>query len=407
MRKLLAVLLVWGVTLAQFGDLTPQDPGWQAINALAEMGVIFGYPDGNFRPMQGVTRREVALMLYRLWLNAQAAQDALLLELSQELAQFIADIDLRQAALDEAVIALEQQLAQLEAAEAEALAAEVAALRGSSVAIEESLSILARQLENLQRASDEALARAGAAEQRAATAMEDAVIVQQGFDTLRREVESELGEALTALRGIEQRFGAQLASSASALQGQIRTLEQQLATRDGELSERFSELDGQIAELERQLIGVREEVFETADAINQTREELARAQEELPSPLALQGGVAGISPLILSFAASHDSLLFGAGVRAGIDWRQDIGEFGLQVATFLPIVSGPVRGQAGVGSHYNLSGEFAGRFEIMGLLGLGVEVFGGFEGFGELRMLFPLDGDTPRGRFGVGVRVRF
>lgn len=46
-----------------FTDVLPSDPRWEAIEALSDLGVVSGYPDGTFRPNNPVSRQQLAKMI--------------------------------------------------------------------------------------------------------------------------------------------------------------------------------------------------------------------------------------------------------------------------------------------------------------------------------------------------------
>lgn len=50
----------------RFIDVPEEHWAYQAIEALAEMGIINGYEDGSFKPNNPVTRAEVATIISRL-----------------------------------------------------------------------------------------------------------------------------------------------------------------------------------------------------------------------------------------------------------------------------------------------------------------------------------------------------
>lgn len=50
----------------RFIDVPETHWAYQAIEALAEMGIINGYEDGSFQPNNPVTRAEVAAIISRL-----------------------------------------------------------------------------------------------------------------------------------------------------------------------------------------------------------------------------------------------------------------------------------------------------------------------------------------------------
>lgn len=63
--------------LAQgFSDIAPSDPYAESVQALADAGIIFGYPDGTFRGNQPVSRAELAVVLARLMKYYEAALPA-------------------------------------------------------------------------------------------------------------------------------------------------------------------------------------------------------------------------------------------------------------------------------------------------------------------------------------------
>ncbi len=66
---LAACILLGGVcaySAPPFDDVPPDDPHAEAVEALREMGVIMGFPDGSYRGDEAVTRYELAAVVRRM-----------------------------------------------------------------------------------------------------------------------------------------------------------------------------------------------------------------------------------------------------------------------------------------------------------------------------------------------------
>ena len=71
MKKVLSLVLAFAMILGSFGfvfgsdftDVKDTEVYSEAVNALAGLGVIGGYPDGTFKPANVVTRAEMATMI--------------------------------------------------------------------------------------------------------------------------------------------------------------------------------------------------------------------------------------------------------------------------------------------------------------------------------------------------------
>ncbi|MBE0467709.1 MAG: N-acetylmuramoyl-L-alanine amidase, partial [Candidatus Desulforudis sp.] len=61
--------LLVGQQKGEEGMFTDLDKAWypHLIEQAAELGLVAGYPDGTFRPKQGVTREELVYILLRMW----------------------------------------------------------------------------------------------------------------------------------------------------------------------------------------------------------------------------------------------------------------------------------------------------------------------------------------------------
>ena len=82
MRKLLTSLVVLfsavclstgGAVAKEYKDMTPEHWAYKNIQQLTDWGVVVGYPDGNYRPDQNVTRGEFSTMVIKALGQANAA----------------------------------------------------------------------------------------------------------------------------------------------------------------------------------------------------------------------------------------------------------------------------------------------------------------------------------------------
>ncbi|MCX7844984.1 MAG: S-layer homology domain-containing protein, partial [Candidatus Bipolaricaulota bacterium] len=163
---------------------------------LTEMGVVYGYPDGTFRGDRAVSRREMVLFLYRLWLKAKEVGDKALEELAQKLAKDMAGLASVQAAL-------EDRLAQLEATAK-------AALRP-----EDREALLDRQ-----KKAEEALA---AMDQRTLAWSEDSVLLQKEVKGLKEETAKALEEVRQAQARLENALRQALSQESAVLRQSLES----------------------------------------------------------------------------------------------------------------------------------------------------------------------------------------
>lgn len=67
LRVSLTCMAMLGVTTAfvanPFSDVTPDSWAYQAVDQLATVGIINGYPDGTFKGQKDITRFEMAQMI--------------------------------------------------------------------------------------------------------------------------------------------------------------------------------------------------------------------------------------------------------------------------------------------------------------------------------------------------------
>jgi predicted nuclease with TOPRIM domain len=413
-----------GLAVAQFRDVKPESPEWLALQALSEMGVVYGYPDGTFRPDRAASRREVVLMLYRLWTKAKEENDKALQEATAKLAQDLAGLAKVQTELQSRLEALEASVMSEE--EAEEIRAQIAALKSASASLEEAVSRLVSQYADLATMYKDFEARLTQMDQRTLAFSEDSVNLQKGLKDLAKRVEDlrgELARAIQALQGelaqaIQTLQEAQaqdtnalrkaIQDQEAALRSAADTVRQEVAAQVKELADKLSALQSRVEALEGRLTETREELFKLSEDVRRAQAALnARidAIEKTPPPLYLGATLSGLNPLVLHGFVGHDTLA-GLGVRAGLDWRQDVGEFRLSGLFTLPIYREPARGSVGFGLAYAVSGPAQGESALLLALGAGLSLFGGLEAYAEGRAFYPLDGATPFARFGLGFRFR-
>jgi DNA repair exonuclease SbcCD ATPase subunit len=424
-----------GLAVAQFRDVKPESPEWLALQVLSEMGVVYGYPDGTFKPDRAISRREMVLMLYRLWIKAKEENDKALQEATAKLAQDLAGLAKVQTELESRLEALEASVMSKE--EAEEIRAQIAALRSASASLEEAVSRLVSQYADLAATYKDFEARLAQMDQRTLAFGEDSVLLQKGLKDLAQRVEDlrgELAQRVEDLRGeLAQRvedLRGELARAVQALQeaqaqdtnalrkaiqdqeAALRSaadaVRQEVGAQVKELADRLSALRSRVEALEGRLTETREELFKLSEGVRNAQAALnARidAIEKTPPPLYLGATLSGLNPLVLHGFVGHDTLA-GLGVRAGLDWRQDVGEFRLSGLFTLPIYREPARGSVGFGLAYAVSGPAQGESALLLALGAGVSLFGGLEAYAEGRAFYPLDGAAPFARFGLGFRFR-
>lgn len=407
---LLSLALVLGsLSLAQYQDVKPQDPEWLALQALTEMGVVYGYPDGTFRGDRAVSRREMVMALYRLWLKAREVGDKALEELAQKLAKEMAGLASVQAALEDRLSQLEAiAKTALRPEDREAILAEVATLRTTLASVEDAVSTLTSQYADLldrQKKAEEALA---AMDQRTLAWSEDSVLLQKEVKSLKEETAKALEETRQAQARLESALRQALSQESAVLRQSLESTFQEAKRLLADLEEKLRGSEGRLGELEARLTTTREELFRLSEELKKAKEELTRRMDEIsyaPPPLGAGVLLSGLNPLILSGFIGHDNLL-GAGVRIGLDYRRDTGEARPYGLLYVPVFREPSRGVVGFGLSYALSGPAQGESAVLLLAGLGVNVVGGVEVYGEAKGFYPLDGATPFARVGFGVRVR-
>ena len=406
-------LALLGLAMAQFSDVNPSSPEWLALQALSEMGVVYGYPDGTFKPDRAISRREVVLMLYRLWIKAKEENDKALQEATAKLAQDLAGLAKVQTELQSRLEALEASVMSKE--EAEEIRAQIAALRSASASLEEAVSRLVSQYADLAAMYKDFEVRLAQMDQRTLAFSEDAVNLQKGLKDLAQRVEDLRGELARAIQALQEAQAQDTSALRKAIQDQEAALRsaadavrQEVGAQVKELADKLSALQARVEALEGRLTETREELFKLSEDVRNNQAALnarINAIEKTPPPLYLGATLSGLNPLILYGFVGHDTLA-GLGARVGLDWRQDVGEFRLSGLFTLPIYREPARSSVGFGLAYAVSGPAQGESALLLALGAGVSLWGGLEAFAEGRAFYPLDGATPFARFGLGFRFR-
>lgn len=416
------VLVALGAGLAQYSDVGPDRPEWLALQTLTEMGVMHGYPDGKFRPNRVITRGEVAMALYRLWLRAKERQDETLQDALKRFGEAVLALGEAQGRVEERLEGLEKEVkGRLSPEDKEEILAEVASARSVLGTLEETLSRLVEQYLSLEGEMGRAKEVLAAVDQRSLAWNEDAASLQRQVGEARKALEDlarELKALETRVGGLEEgkrqlqeageRRAEEVRKEAQELRRLLQEAAQGLEARAASLEARIGEARKSLEELEGRLNQTREELFRLGEEVRRGRQEVRERLGRLeyqPSPLQVGGLVGGISPLALSLYVGHDQVL-GTGVRLGGEWNAGTGELLVYGGVYLPIFREPTRGQVGFGLAYSFSGPYAGGTEILSFLGIGIRLTDWLEGVAEARYLFPLDGATPRGRLGGGVRIR-
>ena len=111
LATVLAAACVLGATTAfaapnPFSDVTPNDWAYQAVSQLAAEGVVEGYPDGEFKGQQNITRFEMAQMVARAMVKQDqlnAEQQAQLNRLADEFANELNSLGVRVSNLEDRV----------------------------------------------------------------------------------------------------------------------------------------------------------------------------------------------------------------------------------------------------------------------------------------------------------------
>ncbi len=293
MKKRLVVLLAGLLTVlsmgfgsAQFSDVPAGHWAKEAVEKLADEGIILGFPDGTFRGNEGLTRYQAALIIFRVLETIREEQLAQLDEETltalrnavQELAAELSSLGVRVGALEDNA-ATKDDVARLEAAINELRARPVPEPGVDEKALRE----LAERVEAASIAADTALAQAqqlneqlGAVEGDLAElrslvdANADSIKALNDLAVLLNQDVLELQDRVTALEKVGQPDVSGLASQDQvvAVQEFATALRNDLVN----LSNRVSALDTQVADIDERLQTVEANVFTVTGTVNATYE---------------------------------------------------------------------------------------------------------------------------------------
>jgi hypothetical protein len=296
---LLAAILIGGVASAQsFPDIPANHWAADAVEQIADLGIVIGFPDGTFRGNEAFTRYQAALVVSRLLgviesnMDQMAGQlrDEMMGELAglrasmQGLAGDVASQGVRLSAVESAVAGLSDDVA----ANAARIAAVEAAMGDQAV-----LRDLQNQIASLRVGVDTAQAQAEAAAARAdqaydlalqATAQADQTasdlaalnrvvqLLSQRLDAMGVPAPAPMPD-LTGLDRLEgdianiREFVILLRRDQVALRDRVAALEASDAAQTARINALESDLGGRIAELERTALRVSGSIALTYNAI--------------------------------------------------------------------------------------------------------------------------------------------
>ena len=276
---ILAALLVGGLATAQsFPDIPAGHWAGDAVEEIADLGIVIGFPDGTFRGNEAFTRYQSALVISRMLAVVGANMEAELGGLRaamQELAADVAAQGVRLAAAESAIAGLSDNVAA-NAARLDAL--EAMDMSGMDADV---LRDLQNQIASQRVAIDTAQAQAEAAEARANGAYDlalqalaasdanasDIAALNQAFGLLSARVDGLAGGAAPApmapmqdISGIERNAGdianirefvILLRRDQVALRDRVSALE----AADAEIMASVSDLEARVTALETNPLG--------------------------------------------------------------------------------------------------------------------------------------------------------
>lgn len=251
--KIVLLVLLCTTSTAQFADIPPEHWAEPAVVKLVELGVLTGYPSGEFLGGNNVTRYEISLMLSRL---IDATSSAQLNEVWSELT---------------------------------GLSTQIVKLNAEKELITQDLTELAQQLERTESLYADIEART----QNIGRTRDDVTNLSATTETLN-DLVTDLGDRLES---VNQRldslaaFDSEQAQNASALSERYSDLDSRLASAESLLSE--GELESRLEEVSNGLLEL-EEAFkaEVGEAAEPEADQLGR------SLISVGAGVLGSSPQI-------------------------------------------------------------------------------------------------------------
>ncbi len=383
-------MLLSALGWAQFSDVPQGHWAREAIEQLANEGLLYGFPEGTFRPDGQFSRAQAAVTLWRLILQYRLKD---LRELTRE------DIE-RLKGLLAAVKALQEGVEEARQG-TNTLADRLTGMEGRLASLRDELSSLAGKGveagEEALRQLQEAYARLSGLEGLVYKALKD-----------QRE---ELSALAGALRDLDAKVKALEEAWNQAREGDRRTLEERWNALSSSLSQAASKVAaleaslGKVGELEKNLAALERRVTSLEEGLKTLREEVRKLREEVPR-------VRKPKPFGVGLYLSGLSSGFGVGeyVTSGGFSVRLLGALG-NPGPYLSGSLGYRHEGEGVGYRIGLGlgrGFFGPGFTYgEGSFGLKVDLLSGLSLVAEGVYSYPLGSGPIVSRFGVGVMYQW
>jgi predicted nucleic acid-binding Zn-ribbon protein len=215
---ILAAVAFTGVQAQAFPDIPANHWAGEAVQRIADLGIVIGFPDGTYRGNEGFTRYQAALVISRLLDVIRADMDAMkaltdadiasLRNALQELASDVAAQDVRLSAVEGAVASISDDTAS-NTARIEALEAGM----GMSADMQAALQDLQNQIDAARVAADTAQSTADAAAAAAQAAQDQSAQNAAAIDAIN--------DLLALLADDIANLGQPAAVDLSGIQGQV------------------------------------------------------------------------------------------------------------------------------------------------------------------------------------------
>ncbi len=223
---LLAATLVGGMAFSQaFPDIPVNHWAGDAVEEIADLGIVIGFPDGTFRGNEAFTRYQAALVISRLLAVVDANMEAELAGVRgalQDLASDVAAQGVRLAAAESAIAGISDDVAA-DSARLSALEDALAALE-AEMADPTALRDLQNQVASLRVAVDTAQATAEAADARAGEALDAAAMNAEAIEAVR-ELAMAAGESAAAAADAAEAAAASAAAAGDAASANAAAIE--------------------------------------------------------------------------------------------------------------------------------------------------------------------------------------
>ncbi|MCL6527187.1 MAG: S-layer homology domain-containing protein [Thermaceae bacterium] len=201
----------------------------EAVEYIAQQGLIQGFPDGTFRGNQNLTRYQAALIFYRLLQNGKLPSNGTVQSGTAEVANQINDLTARMAALEKTTQDQAARLAQLEAdvKRASELSQQSAALETRVAALEEQVKTMSATPQG--QANADLAPRVQALEEQVKQLQSAPAGPAPDVTALTARV-TELEQKVTTLSNQQPSTSSADAARISALEDQVKALQNQVNT---------------------------------------------------------------------------------------------------------------------------------------------------------------------------------